>query len=291
MQNLNTNLIDYIEKLGFSVKQVDGLETPGVFSPVDAETNADGLKQAIRVSKDIEGQKAIPEEVSHLLVEGFQDNIFMKRLMYQMTPDIVIDILGDEYDQYSKEYDYDETMLKKEAVGKLVAQHLVDRNGIGNSIMFISQKMLDRMKSMLNKGNESDIDGFLKQMNDNVKRFVDTTFASYEISAFDNKLIDTFEGRLKRIRQNNDSLRDAVEQSYNIMAKRVKLKQLNDITGKQSASDISQFTAMDRLVKDNDDINAAIHFLDYSTADCQGVLDDLLILRGDYRNGLVTGLP
>ena len=53
-----------------------------------------------------------------------------------------MDILGEQYDDYAKEYKNDEDLLKKEAVGRLVAQHLIDRNGIGDSIRFISDKML-----------------------------------------------------------------------------------------------------------------------------------------------------
>ena len=40
LENMNGRLIDYIERLGFAVREVEGLGMPGVFSPLDAETNA-----------------------------------------------------------------------------------------------------------------------------------------------------------------------------------------------------------------------------------------------------------
>ena len=142
LEKLNRRLVDYIEQLGFSVKESEDLEEAGKFDPTNAERNADGLIQAINIAKGLRGQQALPEEIAHLLVEGFQNNPFMQRLMGQMDKQTVMDILGEQYDDYAKEYKNDEDLLKKEAVGRLVAQHLIDRNGIGDSIRFISDKML-----------------------------------------------------------------------------------------------------------------------------------------------------
>ena len=88
---------------------------------MDAQKNARGLKEAIHIAKSLEGQEALPEEISHLLVEGFQDNIFMKRLMNAIDEKTAIDILGDMYERYYNIYDGDAELIKKEAVGRLVA--------------------------------------------------------------------------------------------------------------------------------------------------------------------------
>ena len=42
------------------------------------------------------------------------------------------------------------------------------------------------------------------------------------------------------------------EESYNIMAKRVKLKQLKSKDQKASRKDVVEFTKMDRLMKQNE---------------------------------------
>lgn len=81
------------------------------------------------------------------------------------------------------------------------------------------------------------------------------------------------------------------EESYNIMAKRVKLKQLKSKDQKTSRKDVVEFTKMDRLMKQNEYAQACINFLNYAGNDCQTVLDELVTLKQDYRDGLINGLP
>lgn len=288
---LNNQLVNYIERLGFTVGNLEGLGKPGMFSSLKAIENANGLKQVIHVAKGYQGELVMPEEISHLLVEGFQNNVFMQRLMNVMDEGTIIDILGDQYQQYYDEYNGDQTLLKKEAVARLVAQHLVDRNGIGDQIRFISDKMLDKMRNNLRNGSESDIDAFLKELDDNVKSFVSDVLDMEDVEMFDYDAVINCQYELDHLNEKTSNLQEMAESSYNIMAKRVKLKQLKAKDQKMSKNDLVEFTKMDRLMKQNEYTQACIKFLNYAGNDCQTILDELTTLKQDYKDGLVNGLP
>ena len=290
LQSLNQKLIDYIEKLGFTVKEVEGLETPGVFSPLDAETNADGLKEVIKIAKGKSGQRVMPEEISHLLVEGFQNNPFMQRLMNQMNNDIVRDILGGQYDQYYDEYSGNETKLKKEAIGRLVAQNIVDRSGINEDIKFISSKMLDKMRDNLKNGYESDIDDFISEMNDNIKWFVDTTFGDIDsIEFFDSKAIEESSIQLNHLDIQAKDLQKLAEDAYNITAKRMKILSLRNKDQKLTKDQLREFNKMKNLMEQQDYYNSCTHFVKYALEDCKKLYDQLKDLREEYKNGKING--
>lgn len=208
-----------------------------------------------------------------------------------MTEDVMKDILGDDFDRYGEEYEWDYELLQKEAVGRLVAQHLVDRSGIGDEIRFISDKMLNKMRDNLRKGSEETIDGFLREMDDNVKNFVNQTLGQEDIEMFDEEAVNNSTVQLKHIDDEIKSLKKLVDESYNIMAKRVKIKQIQDKTGKQSKYDILEFKQLHSQVEQGEYTSATVQFLQYVQSDCQQVLEQLKELKQDNKNGYVHGLP
>lgn len=291
LERLNSNLINYIEKLGFTVREVENLESPGVFCPLDAETNANGLKEAIKIAKGQKGQEILPEEISHLLVEGFQNNIFMQRLMNAMDEQTVMDILGGQYDQYESEYDGDEILLKKEAIGRLVAQYLVDRNGIGDQIRFISDKMLDKMRNNLRNGSESDIDVFLSQLDKDTEGFIESVFGDDQsIDFFDHEAVANSKTKLNHLEARVKSLQDVAEESYNITAKRMKILSLKNKDMKLSKDEMLEFNRLKSLMEQKDYANSSIAFIEYALKDSKEALDHLEQLKEDSNKGKISGL-
>lgn len=290
LKSLNDKLVDYIERLGFAVREVDGLEDSGKFSPMNAEVNADGLREVISIAKGKRGQKALPEEIAHLLVEGFQGNPFMQRLMNQMTDDVIQDILGVDYEEYKKEYNDNEDDLKKEAVGRLVAQHLVDRSGIGDQIRFISDKMLDKMRNNLKNGSESDIDGFLRQLQEDVEYFVNSTIDSLDsIELFDNNAVNECKSVLKHIDITVRDLKSVAEDNYNVTAKRMKMISLRQKDQKLTKEQIIEFDKMKSFMEKQDYYGACLEFATYTLEDSKKVLEAMEKLRQDYKDGNING--
>ena len=211
--------------------------------------------------------------------------------MNAMTEDVVMEILGEQFQEYDELYDGDETLLKKEAVGKMVAQNIVDRNGLHDDIRFISGKVLDKIKSNLKNGSEHDIDRIIMQLDGDINDFVNYIFGREEsIDLFDKNLIDQFKDRLYFVRNKMRTVQDIAEKNYNITAKRMKLLSLKRKDYKLTKEEMRQFDNMRQLMEKKDYSNACLEFIKYTLEDCKSVYNNIESLRDDYNNGRINGL-
>lgn len=133
--NLNRKLRDLLSKLGVSVGTLNELEQKmriaGVTDFQAAQLTADGMVEIIRIAKGIAGEEALPEEFSHLVLEALQDNAVVQRLHNAIRDhNLAPIILGEDYDRYVSEYNNDSEMLVNEAMGTLVAKHILAQVGI-----------------------------------------------------------------------------------------------------------------------------------------------------------------
>ena len=101
----------------------------------------DGMEQLIRIAEGVNGEKALPEEFAHFAFEAVIDNPLAQRLLntFIANPELIQEVLGDEYDRYSELYKGDIGTLRKEAIGKLIAKGLV------KNTTFKYQSLLDRL--------------------------------------------------------------------------------------------------------------------------------------------------
>lgn len=134
---LNRRLEAMLKEIGVSVGTLNELEEKlrirGVTDFEAAQLTASGMVEIIRLAKDKSGDDALPEEFSHLVLEALNDNPIVSRLH-----DIISDnnleaaILEDDYDTYSTMYGNDKEKLVKEAMGTIVAKHILAQVGLGN---------------------------------------------------------------------------------------------------------------------------------------------------------------
>lgn len=284
LKNLNNALISYTERLGFAVKEVANLETPGMFSPLNAEENANSLKTAIRISKSKEGQEALPEEFSHLLVAGFRNNPFMQRLLNVLHNNgIVEEILGEDFNAYNEKYDGDRDLLADEAAARIIAQNLVDRSGLSNDIFYISNKVLDKIKQNLASGNESDIDNLIRQANEEAKDIVnsfinDDTFIEW----FDLEALGSA-STMYHLQTQGRSLEKITKDAHDKLAKRVKLLSLSTKDGKPQKGDAQAFAALKSNIARKKYAAGCMGFLNYVLRDCNQLYESLSDLRDSTR--------
>lgn len=126
---LNRELLDLLESMGFSVAFSDDPRYKGLFSPKNA-TFKDNLIKIIDIAKGEQGEQALPEEVAHLLIEGLQSHPLVQRLFNSLSLDDIKEILGNDFDNYAEKYDNDSFLLCKEAAGKLLADYIESRGTI-----------------------------------------------------------------------------------------------------------------------------------------------------------------
>lgn len=141
---LTGEIIDLLQSMGFSVEWVSDPKFDGLFNPENASLH-DGLLTLISIAKGERGEEALPEEFSHLIIEGLINHPLVQRLLNTLDDKQIREVLGDSYEKYAKEYDNDSLKLKKEAAGKLLAQHITGQGTISQPAIQPRRSLLSRI--------------------------------------------------------------------------------------------------------------------------------------------------
>lgn len=151
---LTKEIIDLLNSLGFNVSFVSNPRYAGLFDPTNAKLH-DGLIEIIKIAKGQRGEDALPEEFSHLIIEGLIEHPLVKRLLEALNQEQVEEILGKAYDSYYRMYNGDFLKLKKEAAGKLLADHIMQKGTITQPQVRNKKPLLSRVwgwaKNMFSK--------------------------------------------------------------------------------------------------------------------------------------------
>lgn len=277
LSELNDSLIRYINKLGFDVEETEDLEYNGMFSPLSAETNAKGLKTAIKIAKGKQGQEALPEEVAHLLIEGAKNNPIIQRLLSSLSNrDILKAVLGDLYDTYVYKYGNNTDLLAKEAAGRLLAQHLADRSGLSSTVSYISNRAFDAINKLLEKGEETDVDKMLQRLYDEVGDISNKIIKDEVLEYFDSQLVDNSH-TLYNTTEKVSKLHTLTRETYELMAKRIKLISLRSKDGKINTSDKLQYEALKQNLEKEKYAAGCLGFLNF-------VLNDISKVHGNLKD-------
>lgn len=175
--NLNEKIRDILAEHGVSIGALTELERrqgiSGVADFEQAKQSAEGLIELIRLANSIKGEKALPEEFAHFVIEAMGDNPLMTRLLNVIKDNnLVSEILGDEYDTYNEAYNSDELLLLKEAAGKLLAKHLLQNAEIPNKpYKNLLQRFIDSIKRFFKNINATDIEKAMLEADKNYQGF------------------------------------------------------------------------------------------------------------------------
>jgi len=153
---LNNKLLTILNQMGFDLNIVKGLQQNGIFDPLNATENANKLITIIKIAEGKLGEEAFPEEFSHLIIAGLKNYPLIRRALESLTDDEVKNILGDQYEQYEREYKGNKNTLKEEALGKMLAQSLkVNFQNDNNGFL---QRLWNFIKSIFSKGSVQSIE-------------------------------------------------------------------------------------------------------------------------------------
>lgn len=136
---LNQKIRDILTKHGIGVGGLNELEkrmqVHGATDFSTAAKTAEGLKELIRIADGVNGEKALPEEFGHFIVESLEQHPLVSRLLNLLAKDSNFkEVLGDEYEQYDHLYNSNPILLAKEAAGKLLYKSLLKNESIKPSI-------------------------------------------------------------------------------------------------------------------------------------------------------------
>ena len=161
---LNRQLQSIMRKLGFDVQHLDSTNknkmVAGLFNPMFAEDTSSKLKTVIKVSKGILGEEAFPEEYAHFAIEGLKNHPLVQRLLkYVSDNNMAESILGDDYEDYVKQYNGDVSLLNKEAAGKLLYSSLTGTKDVSS----LADRLAETTKDKFALGSVDEINNIVTE--------------------------------------------------------------------------------------------------------------------------------
>ena len=152
---------NFLEKIGVSVKSVDEIRN-AEGNKLSAVAKADMLNKIVEVIEGKADITTLPEEAAHFFVEmlGENNSLFIEMMSkitgYKIYQDTVQTYRNNS--QYrNKDGSLNINKLKKEAIGKLIAQHIVKHSAVGESESKIKEfnnwwdKLLNFIKKLFTK--------------------------------------------------------------------------------------------------------------------------------------------
>ena len=224
---LNKHLINILKTIGVSVDvNSDYSKVNGIFDPLNATTNAEGLKTMISIAKGERGQEALSEEFSHLIIEALGNEPFIQRTLSLInSEDVIKEILGEDFDFYNSEYKGNFSQLQKEAAGKILDRYI---KGVKDNLVEKNKGFLDRVwafiKRVFSRLNISDINNTISQINENISTLSDSIKDGSIIDLLDTERASRGE-RLFKVNKDVISLEEITNKTLENLVKRYKIYQ------------------------------------------------------------------
>ena len=285
-ESLNTKLKDILANYGISVGALTELEErlgiKGVTEFDRAKTSAEGLIELIRIAKGIEGEKALPEEFSHFIIEAMGDNSLIARLLNHINDTgIAKEIIGEEYDSYVKQYNNDSLKLAKEAAGKLLAKHLFLNEALPNKpYKNLLQRVIDTIKNFFSRLNSSDIQKAIYQADKDfgdLAKDIMSGALNRSISINNITSSDKYFNLSERVSRDKKLLKNIIQteqKRYDIYSKR----------NPDSKFNVSQRLFLDRLeyeLQTNNELEGIYFFLDNALTTLNNLNSRLVKVQSD----------
>lgn len=248
---LTLEIIDFLKSLGFSVDFVTNPKFDGIFNPEEA-TLRDGLVNIISIAEGKRGEEALPEEFAHLLIEGLINHPVVQRLLQSLDMNALREVLGSQYEQYAREYDNDLLRLKKEAAGKLLAQHIKKEGTIETSRdhRFLLAKIWRAVKEFFSRITRKHVDKLEHDVYERVSQLYNLV-ASREAVPFIDKHSIISADKMYALKEGLDSLEKIARSGKAIVAKMSSIQEQNGLKG-ESRNTLERLKKIKTAI-DNDD--------------------------------------
>lgn len=181
-ENIITSLKKKIEEIlsenGISIGVLTELENKqgiennkinGVFDPINATKNAEGFVELIRIAKGKDGDTSLPEEFAHVVIASLKNNPLYERLYNSINQQELENIFEQDeqgsYNKYLSIYNNIDKM-KEEAIGKLVAKHIIRNEQINqSSFKNLLERFKNKFKEIWSKLNDISLEESIHNIN------------------------------------------------------------------------------------------------------------------------------
>lgn len=177
---LNTQLVNLLNSWGADVAALTTLEeTSNIDGVMDLNAGinaATGLKEVIRIAKGEKGERALPEEWGHFVVDAVVNSPLRDRMLNSLSNEEVLQrVLGEEYERYNEVYKGDINLMAKEALGKMMAQVLNNYDpSAPNNRLF--ERYKKNVLDFFNKRDADAIDDIINKIREQVYEFTTKAF-------------------------------------------------------------------------------------------------------------------
>jgi len=154
---LNKSIETLLANKGITINRLTKLEESiGIGGKVDyktAEYTAEGLIGLIKLANNETGVNALPEEFAHFAVDINSDNPLVRRLftLLSKNPTLIREVLGEEYEEYTKKYSNNEETLIREVAGKLIYQSWFLDKKQNTNYQGIISRVINSIKEFIRK--------------------------------------------------------------------------------------------------------------------------------------------
>ena len=258
---LNNQLLGIMRSLGFDIQVVDSEDFGGLFDPTTARFSK-GFIQIIKIAKGEIGEQALPEEFSHLMIEGLKTHPLVTRLLATIDDSIARQVLGEQYEQYAREYKNDFSKIAKEVAGRMLADKII--NGGTMTPTKVRGNLLQRAwnfaKGLFSKTKESDV----KNAREEADRLVNQIYEGVKdrtiVKFFDKKNLINGD-KLYNLRVEFNNLRDMAFQAQKITAKKINIMQIREGRSRLSKEDKEVLQKLEQQYQDEKYLESIEFFL------------------------------
>ena len=283
-EQLNIRLRNILSNHGVSIGALTNLEKRmGIHGVTDfnvAKTSAEGLVEIIRLANGIHGEKALPEEFAHFIIEAMGDNPLINRLVNNIhSNNLTREIIGDDYDTYNTLYEGDDAKLAKEAAGKLLAKHLLNNEQIpAKSYKNLLNRVIDSVKNFFKNMNANAIQKSIKEANKDfgslARQILDGSMDD-NISINNIRSSELYYNTSERVERDKKLLQSIIDNE----AKRLKIYEKTTVNGKFSTNQRLLIDRLETELIDNNEIEGIYTFAQNALEELVKVNDRLTVLH------------
>lgn len=233
---LNDSLLSIFEPLGLRIGDLTNAESgySGITDFSQAKSIAGEFINLIRVSNNMQGQLAMSEEFSHLIIRMLRDQPLIQRMLGVLSQnnDTMQQILGDDYSLYlqdntDEDGSVDYNAIAEECLGRLLQRSLLDNTEQQPLQKSYIQKLWERaynfIKKLFKPINTSDIEQAVldaDQAIDSLAKNILQGTIEMTAAAIENTFSDE---RLFHLEKNIDFLNKVVEDAIIVETKKTKI--------------------------------------------------------------------
>lgn len=255
---LNMKLLNILRDLGFDVSIVENLQKDGIFNPLNSEKNANDLITVIQIAKGERGEKAFPEEFSHFIIAGLRNQPLIKRALDLIANEQIENVLGDDFERYQELYKNNTQLLKEEALGKMLAEELINQNSSDN-IGFL-RRVWNFIKGIFKNASDKDVKNAINDARDAMKELANQIINnSSDLNINTDDVLSS--NTMFKVEKASNTVEEIARENLKRLALLMKEKAANTTKGLYDKKDKKAYYEIEKLIESGKYVDSCCEFL------------------------------